>query len=114
MPIRYFKCHTLPFPSYDVTCTPRDGVSGIAISWRNGPNGQSEPTQATIEYRLTTDMSTTTAASGVSTVTAAGTVTSYNLDGLSASTQYAIRIRRTNSAGNGDFTPFLLATAGLL
>lgn len=113
MPLRYFKCHTLPFPSYNVTGTPRDSFNGIALTWRNGPNGQAEPTEVAIEYRLTTDLSTTTAAAGVSTVTAAGTVTSYNLDGLIPGTVYAIRIRRTNSAGAGEFTPFLLATAGL-
>jgi len=112
MPIRYFKCHTLPFPSYDVTGTPRVGDNGIAISWRNGPPGQDEPTQVVIEYRLTTDLSTTTAAAGVSTVTAAGTVTTYNLDDLIPSTLYAIRIRRINSAGSGESSGFAFLTAG--
>lgn len=99
MPLRYFKCHTLPYPSYDVSAVPGSATDRLAISWKNGPPGQAEATQTDI--RITYDFDT----ANPSVVTAAGTATNYvaTLGGASGLT-VKVEVRRQNSAGIGDYS----------
>lgn len=101
MAIRYFKCHTLPFPSYDLSGTA--GTSGsVLLSWSNGPPGQATPT-AHIEYASLAATASTTVA------TVSGTLETAKIDGIAviAPADYRFRLRRQNSAGFGEWTPFV-------
>lgn len=100
MPIRYFKCHTLPFPSYDVSLS-QAGNTAILANWRNGPNGQDEGTAYAELVTLPTESAT-----AITIVTASGTVTSLALPTAipASSATYQVRIRRQNSSGYGIYS----------
>ena len=103
MAIRYFKCHTLPYPSYGLAASTTLPQS-VDLSWTNGPPGQSVGTTH-IEYATIADTATTTV------TTAGGTVESRKLIILAVvPTEYRFRIRRENSAGFGEWTSYVTAT----
>jgi hypothetical protein len=106
MAIRYFKCHTLPFPSYDLVATPGT-TDRLILTWRNGPNGQAEPTST--EVNITFDFDT----ASTSTVTTGGTATTYNATlGSSSGLAVRVRLRRVNTAGAGEWTPWVPGVVG--
>jgi hypothetical protein len=105
MAISYFKCHTLPFPSYDLATGPGTAVNRFALTWTNGPPGQATPTQTDIELTFLVDTSVT------QTITAGGTATQYEATSV-AGAQYRIRLRRVNSAGAGEWTPWVAGVVG--
>lgn len=98
MAIRYFKCHTLPYPSYDVR-TSKPLTDSVSYSWTNGPNGQATPTATEISVRYQT------ATSAVTTVSIPLNINEYTVTLLGGSGKaIAMRLRRENSAGFGEFT----------
>lgn len=105
MPLRYFKCHTLPYPSYNVSAVPGTATDRLAISWTNGPDGHAAPTTTEFEFVFLFDTNTTNTAS------ASGNLTAYTaaLGGGSGS-QVRVRLRRVNSAGAGEWTAPVVGT----
>jgi len=97
MAIRYFKCHTLPFPSYDLATGPGTAVNRFALSWRNGPPGAATPTQIEIALTFAVDTSST------QIVTTDGTATSFEATSVSGAA-YTVRLRRVNSVGAGEWS----------
>jgi hypothetical protein len=107
MPIRYFKCHTRPFPSYDLSLVSTTFAS-VDVSWINGPLGGYSAVTATIEYQLLSPDSATSA------VTAAGTATAATITvaSLTATRQCSVRLRRENADGYGEWTPAVVIATG--
>lgn len=107
MPNRYFKCHTRPFPSYDVALAST-AFTGVDVSWRNGPAGAYSAVTSHIEYELLDP------SSGTSAVTAAGTATAATLSiaALTATRTCAVRLRRENADGYGEWTPTIQIATG--
>ena len=104
MAIRYFKCHTLPYPCYSLSATTT-AASSVDLAWQNGPPGQSTPT-AHIEYATVAASTSTTVA------TVSGTLQTAKVTGLAviSPTDYQFRIRRENTAGFGEWTPYATVT----
>lgn len=104
MPLRYFKCHTLPFPSYDLAATTT-AASSVQLTFKNGPPGEATPT-AHVEYATVAATATT------STVTAVGTLETIKVTGIAviSPTVHQFRLRRQNSAGFGVWSNYVTAT----
>lgn len=107
MPLRYFKCHTLPFPSYDVALASTS-VDRVDATWRNGPPGAYSAITTHVEYELLSPASGTTVATVAGTVTAA----TLNLVGLTAARTCSVRLRRQNADGFGEFTTAIQISTG--
>ena len=100
MPLRYFKCHTLPFPSYDVSLRSTS-FDSVDIAWRNGPPGAYSAITTQIEYYYLSPDTDTTA------LTVTGTAVAATLSPLSLTTSRpcVVRLRRQNADGYGEWTP---------
>lgn len=106
MPIRYFKCHTLPYPSYNLAATPGT-TDRLVLTWNNGPPGQATPTMTEVCIAFLFDTAAETC------ITVAGNVEAYTATlGGGGGLQARVRIRRQNSAGYGDYTPYVTGTVG--
>ncbi|MDH4139029.1 MAG: hypothetical protein OEV43_00465 [Coriobacteriia bacterium] len=107
MPIRYFKCHTLPFPSYDVSLISTS-FDSVDVAWRNGPPGAYSAITTHIEYELLSP------SSGTSAVTAAGTAVAATLSiaALTVTRDCSVRLRRENADGYGEWTPAVQIATG--
>lgn len=99
MPLRYFKCHTLPFPSYDVSLRST-AFDRVDIAWRNGPPGAYSAITTHIEYAFLSP------ATDMTVVTASGTAVAAALTPLSLTTgrPCVVRLRRQNADGYGEWT----------
>jgi hypothetical protein len=107
MAIRYFKCHTLPYPSYGLAVASK-ATDQINVAWSNGPPGQSEPTTTELGYTYATASST----ENIATLADTGrTAASLYVPGQSGNS-VSIRIRRINTAGAGEWTPAIVDTFG--
>ena len=106
MAIRYFKCHTLPYPSYGLATAPGT-TDRLLMSWTNGPPGEATPTETQIN--ITFDFDTTS----TSTVTTDGTAVSYTASlGGGSGLGVRVRLRRVNTAGAGEWTPWVAGVVG--
>ena len=106
MALRYSKLHRLPFPSYDVE-TSEGGPEELQIDWRNGPPGENVPTATEICVRFST------ATSAETCLSIPLNLETYLLTFSGATKQLVqIRLRRENSAGFGDYTPWVEGTIG--
>lgn len=106
MPIRYFKCHTTPYPSYNLAAS-KGGTDELNLTWSNGPNGQAEPTATEVCVAYVSNTVAETC------VTIPLNLTTYLLTLVGSSGQdVQIKIRRQNSAGFGEYTSPLVATMG--
>lgn len=111
MPIRYFKCHTLPFPS-EFTPTNKwevqslgGGRMTVELGYNHGPPGQDPPTAMTtqIEWALLSATAATSVATQASSISDYG----YRFDDISeADTQF--RVRRVNSVGAGEWSAYAI------
>lgn len=103
MPIRYFKCHTRPFPCYDLdgmNPTHAPGSGGLTFRWKNGPNGEATPTKTEVFVEVLTGNPGFT-----NLVTTDGTATSLDASAVSGWT-FRFQVRRENSAGYGEWSSF--------
>ena len=99
MAIRYFKCHTLPYPSYELVADST--VAGKAdLAWVNGPPGAGTSGSTLVEYALVASTAATTVA------TAGYLDTSVSITGLTNNATYQFRLRRVNGIGSGEWTGF--------
>jgi hypothetical protein len=107
MPLRYFKCHTLPFPSYDLALRSTS-FDRVDLTWTNGPPGGYSAITTHVEYAFLSPATDTTA------VTAAGTATAAALTPLSLTTTRpcVVRLRRQNADGYGEWTPTVQIATG--
>lgn len=114
MPIRYFKCHTLPFPSQFTPTTEWEitslggGRMTVDLGYRHGPPGQDPPTAMTtqIEWSLVGQPTATT----IATVASGPWDVGYRFDDISeAETQF--RVRRVNSVGAGEWSAYAIIEA---
>ena len=96
---------TLPAASSGLTATATSS-SQIDLNWTN---------TATNLTGFQIDQATNSAfTQGVTMVTVAGNVTSYNETGLSSDTTYYYRVRATNAVGSSANTPTVSAATGIL
>ena len=107
MAIRYFKCHTLPFPSYDLTVASK-ALNQVNLAWSNGPPGASEPTTTELGYTYATASSTENVASLSGTGRTSASLFVPGQSGNSVS----LRIRRINGTGAGEWTRPIVDTFG--
>ena len=106
MAIRYFKCHTLPYPSYDLAATPGT-TDRLVLTWKNGPPGQATPTMTEVCIAFLFNTAAETC------ITVAGNVEAYTATlGGGGGLQARVRIRRQNSAGFGEYTPYVTGVVG--
>jgi hypothetical protein len=102
MAMRYFKAHTLPFPSYDLSVVWAGGGT-LSLTWRNGPDGAQAPETVQIGYRDQTDKP-----AGETVVTVTASVTTAFVTGLTAAF-YEVRLRRESPVGFGLWTEAVTA-----
>ena len=107
MPIRYFKCHTRPYPSVFTPTTDWEvtslggGRMSVELGYRHGPPGQDPPTAITtqIEWAALGATAATSVATQASSISDVG----YRFEDI-AEVNTVFRVRRVNSAGAGEWS----------